>query len=669
MIGFVRRGRRPGPSLVVLATAAVAIAGSAFAACVVVPGASELRVEQIGRVIFSELATDRARDLVTFGGGVCLELGGVEVRVEAASMIVRAAASAAVSIEAAGATVHAAGWRLIAARLDIDAESVRLADVTLVGHGVVGRATSMVLDLERGVMVASSLEVVTPTVRLVARFGTFVDGDRLVVEGVVASTCECPPTTAPIRVEGGSASLEVTAGILVVEDGILVIEEVRVPMPARLEVSEASLAALVVPITLGIVAEGERGLVVGLADSRDDGAVASGDVAFGARADPRWRAALAAASEGATVRVSARDGALAIAVARRVDLGGGVALVVSQRNEGGVVEGRLQDTALTLQAEHARHSVGDAPWRLDALAAVTGALSAQRGAGGDDVVAARGRVAASLGARAGTLTTGLASLAVEAGATGYVGSAVSQRWIGVAPRWRLSNGALAVDLQHAWRGVAGESPFSERIDRVDAEHRTDASIAIDAPAGLAASVHVRYDWRPDAVRPAAHRVGLERLRVSATVTVRDLGAASLVAVAALTVEAAGALDPRPRRDAFALASLSLATPDRAVEASVATEIGIGPIRSGVRSLTLAGAAPLRFDEGAVTLQPYLALDVWPLWTGTGGPRLVGHGLLLGWVTCCGALDVGYRAHPDGSVTTRVGFAIDAREPSLAELGW
>jgi hypothetical protein len=639
---------------------------TAVAACVDVPGGTELTIEQLGRVIFTQLTTDRAGDQVTFGGGVCLELGGLEVNVSADTMVVRAPGAYA-TVEAQGAVVEVEGWLLRARRLELDPSTARLEDVTLEGSGIVGHARSMELDLERGGMTATGLEVLTPIVRLVAAVGTFSANDLLVVEEVVASTCDCPPQTAGIRIEGRRAQLALAEATLVIEGGVLVVEGLRLALPAMLQLTEESLGAIRVPVSVGVIAEGERGWVVGLLERRDGPAAVTGDIAFGPNADPRWSAGLIATEEGSSIAVQARDGALAIAAAHRIELAPDWELVLAHRNEGGAVKRRLQDSSLTVGWDRAWPPAPGRAWRFDARGTLAAGLSAQH-RDGADAAHGRGALAGSVSATSPATPAGQLSVRVESGVTGYTGIRDRQAWFGAAPRWRWSSGPLSVDLQHTWRGVDGTSPFDARIDLVAPASLTilRASLAGGTAWRATAAIDVRHDWRSAPERPSG-RVGLERLRVSAGLTTPPLGDLGLVWTAAALLEAAGALDPRADRDAFVRASIGVVSAARATEIALSSEVGIGPLRPGVRSLTIAGAAPLTFAGGDVVLQPYLALDVWPWFAGTGSGRIVGHGLALDWNTCCGALAVAYRSLPDGSVTTRLGFAIDTRVPDLDDL--
>lgn len=654
--------------------------------CVFVAGDTELDIDQLGRVLFRELATDRARDLVTFRGGVCLELGPVAVWVEAASMVVRSPGPEAV-VEAERATVHAGEWTLVADRLQLDAEVGLLTGVVLQGAGLVGRAEELALDVGGREMRALGLEVVTPTVRLSADGGRFGADDVLTLDRAVASTCPCPPATAPIRVEAGAAALDLRSQVLRVDDGVLVLEGLRLSLPTELELTEEDLATLDLPLTVGVVAEGGRGWVVGLAPREDAGVRGSADVALGGAADPRWRVAIAAEEPAASLTASARDGGLAVAFANRVRLAPELDLVLGQRLEAGAVRAPVLDTSAALAYRSVHRPAAGAIATVELQAGALAALTVQR-RDGVDVAHPRGRLTASTVLATAPGRSGTLTVRVEAGATAYAGDAARQLWVGVAPRWRATFGALSVDLRHTARLVAGDSPFDERVDRVDPAALTELHLVAVAPpagsAGVRAALEARYDARVDPLRPGA-RIGVQRLRVDLTVvggTRRGWAEGPGIGwEASLLVEAAGIVDPRAERDAFVRAGLDVVGlpfgaldsggPDSGGLATggeflIAAEYGLGALRSGMRSLTVGGAVPVALSE-RVRLTPYLAIDVWPPLVGVGGPVVRGHGAELRWDTCCGTLDLGYRSHPDGSVTTRLAFEVVPSVPSLAAL--
>jgi hypothetical protein len=643
-----------------VALALVMLASVGVAACLPIPGGAELTVERLGRVLFRELATDRARALVTFGGGVCLELGGVEVEIAAETILVRNPTTAP-RVEAAHAVVDALGWRLGAARLMLEERAAYLEGVTLEGHGVVGRALRLEVDFLRGTMQAEGLEVITPAMRVDARAAAFDAVDAVTFDEVVASTCDCPPATAPVRIEGRSARLALAADVLVVEEGALVLDGIRLPLPATLELSEATLADLRLPVFVSIEPEGARGFVVGLTER--DGVVA--DFAFGADADPRWSAAIVGREGTDAVELRLRDGGIALDAMRTLPLAPELVATLRHRHEGGRVERRLQDVALGL--------VWTPRWRFEdvtigARFGVLVAVTAQELPLGE-VSSARAHGVAGLTATHGGAAEGETSLAVEVGRTAYAAGYEPLAWLSVHPRWRRMGGPVTFDLAHLWRGVAGTSPFDRRVDAVTAASLSDVRLTTTANHGrarLAFGLHVRYDWLSDA--PRARHVGPERLRLDAALELPPLDPYGWSWRAAAVVEAAGALDPRPRRDAFVRASLEARQEGRGIDGGVAVEAGIGPLETGVRSLVGSLGFPFRFGaarESSVT--PFVALDVWPLLTGLGGPRLVGHGLALEWRTCCGVVDLAYRALPDGRTTTRFAFSVPMRQPALSDL--
>lgn len=663
----MRRGSVRGR--VLLAAVLMAVTSAALAECVSVPGETELTIEHLGRVLFHELVTDRARDLAVFGGGVCLEIAAVEVTIEAERIEVRGLEDG-LNVEAEVALVRLPGWRLMADSLRLDAKRALLSRTTLEGEGLVGLAEELAIDLVDGRVVARGLELLTATVRLEAARGSFDDGVLVRVEEVVASTCDCPPATASIRVEGRAAEVDLGRNELQVEAGVLIIDGVRLLLPATVRVSQAALERFEVPFTIGLDPEGRRGWVVGLAERRDRGVGFSADVALGAEADPRWQLTLSADGDGAQVVLEARDGGVAIATTSRVPLTDGVTLVIRHRSEGGALPARLQDASATLEWRGERRLAEGPVARVGAALDGTLALSAQR-LSGDDVVHPRSRLAARLTAESRTTSAGRLTIGLETGATSYLGSDAQQLWASLAPSWRWTVSSLTVDAGHLQRLVWGTSPFDTRVDRVEPAARSDLRVRLAMPAGAAghrfeAWSETRYDWRPD-TRRAAPRVGLERLRFGASLRHPAEGWSGLRYSASLLVETAGIVDPRPERDAFVRAAGWLGAPSTGIEVGVASELGIGAERPGVRSLTLSGAAPLVWADGDVVLRPFLALDVWPMVRGDGGPVLAGHGLGLTWITCCGTLDLGYRAEVDGSVTTRLAFLIEPREPRLEDL--
>jgi hypothetical protein len=246
-------------------------------------------------------------------------------------------------------------------------------------------------------------------------------------------------------------------------------------------------------------------------------------------------------------------------------------------------------------------------------------------------------------------------LEVASGATAYPGLDAQQAWASVRPGLTVRTGGLRVDATHLARWVVGGSPFSARVDRVDAVQRSDvvARWAGALPAGIAleATATLRYGWDPDPAR-AGKPLGVEVLTVRANATV-PWGAASVGV--RLDLALAGRVDPRPGRDAFA--TVRVAWTRERLEAGVRTTVGLEP--GGVwRDLTLFAAVP--FDASpAWNLRPYLAVDVLAF-AGGAGPWLRGHGLDVAWRTCCGTVELGYRSDAVDGATTHFALLLPVR---------
>ncbi len=629
--------------------------------CAVVPGASEFTIEDVGRVVFEELRTDRAADAVQFGGGVCLEVAGERITIRAERLEVRSL-STAPRVTGTTATVRSGPWLLGAEVLEATGQRLRLERATLVGEGLVGLAERLDLVVADGVLRASRVSVATPSLRLDLRSAHF-DGTSLEGEDVVLSTCDCPPTEAGVRLEGQVVRYALARGEVEVEHGTLLLEAVRLPLPPLLTLSEALLADLRPPLTLS--RDERRGWLLEVVERAVEGGRVRADLAVGDTRPPRARAYLSARDGPADVRLVLTSGGVDVRVGASFALGRDAEVRLSQRLTGGLAE-RVQDAALTLSLGPDRALTAVPAGGFGAHATVTAALSAQQ-FGTRTVATPRLGALARVDAASPDGRLGVLRLRAEAGVSGYAVLPGGQQWLGLTPRWDARFGPARVALSHAYRAVWGTSPFDDEVDAVAARHLSTLQLAL-RPDGDAwrAGLEVRYDWRPDGTRLAPHR-GLERLRVDGRWRLDAPREGAAAATVAATVELAGWLDPRVDRDAFARVGVDLAWPEALVEFGVEATYALLPDAPGLRSLTLTGSAPIRPEGSNLELRPYLALDVWPTLSGAGWPAVRGHGLALLWESRYGTLDLAYRSEPDGSVTSSLAFRVELREPRLEDL--
>ena len=629
--------------------------------CAIVPGASEFSIEDLGRVVFEELSTDRAADSVRFGGGVCLEVAGERITIRAQVLEVEGLSSHPVVI-GERAEVRSGPWLLGAARLWASAGGVRLEVATLQGDGVVGLADVLELRVADGMFTGEALVVATPSLRVDLAEGSF-DGRVLSGTEVALSSCDCPPQEAGLRLEGRAARYALDTGVLELEHGVLVVPGLRLPLPALVTLSETALERLRLPFAL--VRDDRRGWLVELLERVEDGARVGGDVALSDLRPPRVRTSIVAADDQASLALSLTSGGLAVRTALTRPLTEDLTLTFSQRLAGGLAT-PLQDAAVALRYGPDQALAELAPGATAVRLTTALALTAQR-RDGVELASARALAALRLDVASERSRLGTLRVRAEAGASGYAAFPDAQYWWGLTPRWELRLPRLSVTLTHVYRGVAGRSPFGDEVDRMEPRQRTTLQLGTRAAdGGWRLDLEVRFDWLEDARRPG-QTVGVERLRLVGRTAASAATAGGPTLAWSGTLELAGLVDPRVDRDAFARLGVRAVWPDAAPELGLETTVGLVPGALELRELTLAAGLPLRWREPDIELRPYLAYDVWPTLRGESWPVLRAHGLALVWVSRYGTLDVSYRSESDGSATSALAFRVEVREPRLEDL--
>lgn len=624
--------------------------------CTLVPGASELSVADLGRVVFRELATDRAADAATFAGGVCLELADQRVVVEAERFEVSAFASAP-TVVAYGARVRSDAWRLAAQRLDFDGERLVLDDASLEADDLVALAQRLEVALETGEVRGRALVAATPGLR-VDLAEAVLAGAVLRGSGAVVSTCDCPPSEAALRIEAAGLWLSLEGEGLEIEGGWLVTGALRWPLASSWRLDASDLERLQPP--LSVTRDERRGWLLVLPERARAGVALGADVALSAEARPPWRVGVVAEGAGASATFRVSPSAAAARIAAERALQPWLTLIATQRLEL-ASDARLADAALSLRARVTptlgvglTHVV-----RLEAGAA----LSAQR-SGAVEVSTPRAWSLARWETSTQALTSGRLQLGLELGSSGYLTDEGSQLWWALSPRWTLARDDWSLTLAHEQRWVRGSSPFTSAVDRRDPVSLSSLRVGARLGEGpVALDAEVRYDWRDDPLRDGV--IGLDRARVALDGPWGDLagGEARLRG----SVELAGVLDPRRDRAAVARFGAQARWPQRDAEFGIDVSVGLLPDAVALRSLVLSVAAPLPLPDPALRVRPFVALDVLPSLRGDGWPELRGHGVALRWETDYGALDLRYRSDLDGSLTTSVGFELPSRSPTLEEL--
>jgi len=657
-------GARSAGKIALLA-AALGWGGFAVAvsdACLPVAGGGELTVAGIGRVVFSGLSTDRVRDAASLTGSVCLAFEAVDgvLRTERLEL---SGLSTDLVITAADVTLELPGWTLTARSLRSNGAIATLDEVAMEGVEAVARAATVRFDLVVGDVEAVDLRLVTETVWLDARSARF-DGRRVWAADAWLTTCDCPPASAPVRLEASTVRLDLVGLQLHLDGGVLSTDFGRWRLPSPLELDESALADLTLPVTLGPDPDGRRGLVLaGREREVAPGVRFTWDAANGQDGRrPDAGARVVATTEGATVDVLAGSERLRVVWRLRRPLTPSWDLEIGQRLEGGDWSTPVRDQHVSLigAARFDRPLPGVA--RVEAVGSTTVAASAQTLAG-SDVIGSRWGVETRM--LAVGVERDLARLTVElaGGATGYPAQQAFQAWVSVAPRWVARTGPWRIELAHLSRWVAGASPFGVTLDRRLPAHRTDLTLtaspsAIGGGWRLASSLTARLDWRADPER-SGRPLGVERLRVRFDAEGPAWGGRLVFEGAA---DLAGWIDPRPGRDLDA--SLVGTWTRRQVELGARVGVAWAAGTPALRELTLFAAWPL--ERGDWAWRPYLAFDLASI-SRNGAGWWSGHGLDVAWTSCCGTVELGYRHDTGRGTSVRAGVTFDVHPVDLDRL--
>ena len=631
--------------------------------CVPVEGGAELTVEGLGRAVFAGLSTDRVRDEALLSGGVCVEFSAIGGVLRSERLTVSGLGDGA-ALAAVDVVFHLDEWTIAADLLEADAAGAVLVGVTLTSPDAVALAQGLRVDLASGTIAAHALRLVTETLWVVAEAAT-LDGDRVALDGVGLTTCDCPPADASVRLEARTADLYLVEPAVTLHGADLVVGALRWALRDPWSFDAESLALPLPPISVFEDPEGRRGTLVGVSEQPvAPGVRFAWDVGVGDDDRPPDLSLRVAARAGdASVDVTGASDRLRVAwrVARPLPRGWTVAY--GQRLEGGAWDEPARDQSVTAAWSRAWTAPVAALARVELDASTFIAVTAQT-LGGDEVVGTR--LGGSLRIRIGgePVASWRPALEVAAGVTGYPAGGTAQAWASIAPRASLTAGSLRVDLEHLSRWVWGVSPFGVSVDRLAPLHRSDVRASVelargargDGPGRLTGVA--RWDWRPDPHRPG-RVIGLERLELSVATSGAAWGGRLSVRADA---DLEGLIDPRPGRTSALGATVAWTR-----EAwEIGTRLRLDPSAPGWpwRETTVFAALPI--TTGDWWWRPYLAVDL-TSWAREQPRWWVGHGLDLAWTSDFGVLDLGYRYDDGIGLQLNVGVRFESRPLELERL--
>ena len=638
------------------------LAGSlARAQCVAGEGRTELEVDGIGLATFEGFETDRASGSVDLFGAVCVEdIGGTWLlRADRVSITGLRGEQPDARLVAEQASIAFQGWRVEAAVAFAEVDAITVIDVRISGANVVGTAAAVQYDIPNGTARIADVALRGTVFRATAAEG-FLEGDVLTLGEIVATTCACEIEDSPYTVAATSAQVDLATSRFVIEDGVLRALGLVVPLPGRLALSGDSAE----PVETPLVVESQE---------QDEGELGEGvtvfaprlydedDVRFGAGVTSlfggiRPVASLTAETERleaerveAVVAIPAEGFIVDTTVAR--ELGAGARLSVAFHNRVTPVDHYLHQGVLTVERDvdlPVPESLGAATLGMDAFAAVSAQTIA-----GEVVAGPRLGAATSVTYTSPRTAAGRFRVRTGVGATLYPVQDAHQIVATLVPSWVARTGPLEVELGHVQRQVVGRSPFAASLDRVSPASRTTARAALDTAWGDSAldmQFTAVYDHLPSVVAGP----GFTTLEVAAEL-VQTGGPGAVTLFGAF--QGAALLSDRADEEPYLEGGTRYAWSGHEVAARVRYDLE-------ARALTdaeLSGRVRIPGDD--VTVTPFLALDVAPVFQGFG-PELTGHGVAVEWTSCCGTLVVGYEQYLD-EFRTLLSFRVDPRP--LADL--
>lgn len=438
--------------------------------CEPVPGGGSLRVEGLGVAEFTVVVADSGQETFTLTGGVCVTLAGLAGVLRAESLALSrdedwSMVGSAVAIVLPDARLEGVSLRLHGDRLVIEDATLETADAA-------GFAARVELNYVTGEWVAQQVRLATAIGWWDAERATlWNDGIRF--EEVWFSTCDCPPADAPARIEGVWLDLTLDPLRLVVGGGVWVSALGRAALPEPLVIDPvawdrwASQLRITPNGGVGVLWE-RRSVAPGVTLA---GMYASGwpdgrpSVSF----DLRGR------SGGRAVQLRGRSDRLSVRWSEDIQLPLGWRVDVGQRLEFGRLPTQVRDSWLGLERRWLFGPSTAGSESLEGTLQAWGALTAEGPAGGETLGTRLG-VGTSWLLRSGLLAGFQARLGVAVGTTVYPAVGSLQSWVSLTPGLSWQAGGWRLEVEHQARWVAGGSPFSVAVDRLDALQRTQLTL-------------------------------------------------------------------------------------------------------------------------------------------------------------------------------------------------
>lgn len=612
-----------------------------MAQCPIVPGASELEVAGLARFYYQNIRTDRAADEAELYGQVCLT--GIEqnwtVRAERVRFL---DLSLAPRLEIEQPHLTLPEWEVDARMLRTDENLLVLDETTFRGTGVSGTALVLTVDVNSGEVLLDEVFVRGPSYRVGAARAT-LSGPSLLLEQAVATTCVCdgPPS---YLIEGTRAEIAAEDRRIHIREGVLLVAGSRIPLAEEVEIGSEALEEIEPPFELEYrgndpeTGKGGTGLGLVVPGIRlDDELVLQAGVTGLDRDFPlKAFALLDITGPGLQAEFGrGRDGIRSSVVVRQ-RLAKWLDTVFRFQNlhdpdvdflHQGVIELEASTTSPVL--------MGGA--RATASANLFAAASSQTFS---SATVADVRLGAGGSVRLRSVPSPLGQFEVVADleATRYPSFEETQYGFTLSSSWTSHPEPFQITVRHLKRWTNSASPFSVELDRLQADHRLSGQVSWSdrlTPRLRGSLVLVSaYDFESTDMDDVT---GVDRFRVTSTLHYEG---PRFVLEPKLELELAGVLNSSRTEEIEAFFDAELVGTLGNYRGGVGLRYDLLEPEDRLTRLDLQLSFPLEVEP--LFLRPFVAVNVAPFWTGTGGAFLRGHGLEAEWRTCCGTLIGSYR---------------------------
>lgn len=645
---------RFGPLVVVAAL----LAGSvATARCSPSASSSSMTIQGFGTATFTQLRTDTSRGRIDFYGGVCVEGEGALWTLRADRLNLEQAGGKVIAT-ASAATVTYEGWRLKAETLRATRTDLALNRVEISGVGVTGTATSVAVDLTHNTMALTAPEVHGSTF-YVHGARAQLDGNGIVVDAPTITSCTCAGPHL-YDVVGRRARIDAQGQRVVLEGGRLEAGGITIPLGERVTLSAASLRALSVPVQVSYVPTDKAagvtgtglGVTVGPVDLAPDVQAKVGLTGLDGNYPLDSLALLSGRSAGTRFTFGRAPGGVRMEMTTDQPVlpwldAGFDTRILEPGNRDALREALLHVRARApLPALHGSAAV-----------TVLAAASSQTPSSGE-VSGPRLSATGSLSAATPGAPWGQLGFSVRASQSLYPAQHASQWGIDLRPSYTLLAGPWRLSAAYLARFTDSGSPFTTTLDRLEPAQRPSLQASVTGPLAAGWSGSVAVAARYDLVASPSTDAGVNRLDVHGSLA-RRLGRWRLQFGSDAVL--AGIVEPNGARDGSLSARVSAT--DGAWEFGARARYTFAPDPLGLDTVQVSAAVPIELP--GVELRPYLALNFAPTLAAGALPAVSGHGLDVTFVTCCGALTLGYRDQ-DGTWNVKVAVDLQRRAPAATK---